>query len=70
MQQPQVRFRVFHNKSWYWNVTGLLASRVQIRKEAEEFINTAVGAENVISIQETVTSSGPYSVIVWFKEKA
>ena len=49
---------------------GLLKSRMQIRKEAEDFINTSVGVENVISIQETVTNTGPYSVIVWFKEKA
>jgi hypothetical protein len=41
--------------------------RARVRAEVEEFINTDVGAQNVVSISESETTLGPATITVWYR---
>jgi hypothetical protein len=41
--------------------------RDDVRHEAQEFINSQVGADNVVSIVEHAGSFQAFSVVVWFR---
>ena len=59
-----VRHRVFSHS---WSFLGITTegSRETLRLRAEEFINTTLGAEAVISIVEL---NSPSQVVVWYRE--
>ena len=51
-----------------FNPTGRAESlREGLRAEVEEFINTEVGAQNVVSISESETTIGPFTITVWYR---
>jgi hypothetical protein len=60
--------RAFVGPTLYFNFKSLAANREMIRAQAVEFVNTQVGVENVVSIQEHVTSNGPFSVVVYYRQ--
>ena len=59
-----IRHRAFAHATSFWGVT-LTRGRDSLRKQAEEFINTQVGADNVIAIVE---QESPPTVVVWYRE--
>jgi hypothetical protein len=62
--------RAFVGPTVYFNFKTLSVNREAIRLQAIEWVNQEVGIENVVSIQEHVTSNGPFSVIVYFRVAA
>jgi len=59
-----VRHRTFTHKSSFRGLT-MSGARETLREQAEEFINTQVGADNIVSIVE---HDSPPSVVVWYRE--
>jgi hypothetical protein len=62
--------RAFVGPTVYWNFKGLATNREAIRAEAVNWVNTEIGIENVVSIQEHVTGNGPFSVVVYYRALA
>ncbi len=65
----KIRHKTFVGPTMYWNFKSLNSNREKFRAQAEAFMDE-IGAENVITIAEHVTSNGPFSVVVWYKADA
>jgi len=61
--------KTFVGPTMYWNFRSLNENREVIREEAEAFINM-IGAEKVVSVTEHAMSSGPFTVVVWYRVEA
>jgi len=62
-----IRHRTFLRRLFsHWFVGGA----EKLRADVEEFINSRVGPENVVSITESGTRFGPSSITVWYRDKA
>ncbi len=66
-QPMQVRFQSFAGPAMWFSFRPINTCRDKIRRQAEQFVNEAVGADNVISVTESVTASGPFMVTVWYR---
>jgi hypothetical protein len=56
--------RTFVGPSVYFQGGGVIGNRETIREIAEQFANS-IGAANVVSIVEQVTTFGPFAIVVW-----
>ncbi len=66
MATAVMRHKSFVSPTTYWNFRSLNENRENIRAQAEDFINT-IGVENVVSVAEHAMSTGPFSVVVWYR---
>ncbi len=63
-----VQFREFRQSSVSFKMAlTAVRYRNQIRKEVQEVIQREIGAENIISINESTESLGSFSIIVWYR---
>jgi hypothetical protein len=65
-----MRHKAFVGPPSWWNFRPPNENYETIRERAEAFINT-IGAENIVSVTEhALTSSAPFSVVVWYRVDA
>jgi hypothetical protein len=60
--------RTFVGPTVYFQGGGVVGNRETIREIAEQFANS-IGAENVVSIVEQVTTFGPFAIVVWYRSE-
>ena len=58
--------RTFVGPTVYFQGGGVIGNRETIREIAEQFADS-IGAENVVSIVEQVTTFGPFAIVVWYR---
>jgi hypothetical protein len=58
--------RTFVGPTVYFQGGGVIGNRETIREIAEQFA-ASIGAENVVSVVEEVTTFGPFTIVVWYR---
>ena len=58
--------RTFVGPTVYFQGGGVIGNRETIREIAEQFANS-IGDDRVVSIVETVTTFGPFAIVVWYR---
>lgn len=62
-----IRRKTFVGPTFYLGFRSVNYYRDRLLDAAEHFINENLALEQVISICETVTGNGPYSIAIWYR---
>ena len=63
-QKSLIRYKTFTGRTFYWGFN-LQGCQHEVRRQAESFINTEIGTEDVVAIAEN--SFSRFTVTVWYR---